>query len=240
MAKKKDSTALFEVISKTRETQHQAGFSVPTWMGTDKQPDDSTVSEPPPTPKSRPTASKPATLAGEPIVSTAGGRLSISLSQRACLAVAAGLVVLMALMFVLGRVTADDSKPAEGDGPQKAGITNGNGGKAKYEPVAGKYYLLIQKLKSNRTVDRNEAERVMAYLKENRLDAWIYEAPDGYAVFSTKEYDKDDRMSAAAKADVIERVCKNYVTKYSPNYKYRQPRDTNGQIAPELYRVASD
>ncbi len=238
MARKKDTTALFEVISKARETQHQAGFTVPTWMGTDKQPEDKedkVKSEPPP--KSKPAVSRPVMSTGEPMVSIDGGRLRISLSQKASLAATIGMVVLLVAVFVLGRATAGGK--VETGGMDNVAGTNNHGTPAKYQPVAGKYYLLIQKMNSNSTLDKNEAAYVVNYLKEkSHLDAWVANIKDSNgdipAIFAAEEFDSD-RITPAVEntALLFEEACAEYKRNNRTKYPFTQPR-VNGKIKPKL------
>ncbi len=233
MAKKKDTTALFEVISKARETQHQSGFTVPSWMGTDKQPDENVKDEP--SPKSKPVISKPVMSTGEPMLSIAGGRLRISLNQKAGMVAAIGLIALLVIVFILGRVTAGgkadvDSKDAV------TGTKNGSGTVKKYQPVAGKYYLLIQKMNSSSTLDKNEAAFVVDFLRKNsRLEAWVADFQGATAIFAAEEFENGNITSAVLNlASSFEKACAEYKRQYGTNYSFEQPRE-NRKMKPKLY-----
>jgi len=139
VAKKKDSMALFEVISNQRDTSDGPNVSIPRWMGKPAEPElaqpvEAPVAEPvapepaapvakPPKPepvKSRP--AKPRTLAesaaaitftapAEPMVSVEDGRLKLSLGHVSAALGVAGVLVLLVVSFTLGRWTAGPRQP---------------------------------------------------------------------------------------------------------------------------------
>ncbi|MCK4602612.1 MAG: hypothetical protein KAU28_09110, partial [Phycisphaerae bacterium] len=125
MAKKKNSVALFEVISKARERHSQDGMAVPNWMGKGDQQEQEEV--PAVAEKTLPPKSSfISSTYVEPMVSITGGRLRLTLNQTSCIVIAAGLIVLLASAFFLGRLSAGSGQEPHSPGSE-AGIVNGGG-----------------------------------------------------------------------------------------------------------------
>jgi hypothetical protein len=117
VTKKKDSVALFEVISKSRQKRGDSDLGVPGWI------------EPPEAPRQQ--AEKPSVPARqaaaipqapsrpvEPAIGVVGGRLTVSLNYVSCMVIAMGLLVLLLAAFWLGRATGGAAKGE----PTEAGV----------------------------------------------------------------------------------------------------------------------
>ncbi len=162
MSKKKNSVALFEVIQKTDEKDHEPVLGVPGWMnGKPEQPPEEHP-QPPEHPEPdvlSQSLPRPAGISGgpfsrpeEPVVSRLQKRVRLSLSPVAAAAVSAALLALLALAFLLGRWTKP-SRPAEPASKTsvKAGLASPDKPKEKpHQPPTkrekGKHYLIIQNL----------------------------------------------------------------------------------------------
>jgi len=169
LAKKKDAVALFEVISKTRQKRSEAGLGVPVWMS--GEPADS--AQPPSAPSAtsaaparRPERSRPA-LPAAPMIASDGKRLTFSLNYYVCVGVLAGAVLLLTLVFYLGYLAG------AGGGGSVASAPAGR--------IAGKYYLIIERLRGATEADRAEADRIVSFCAEHGEPAIGGEMPAGDA-----------------------------------------------------------
>ena len=122
LAKRKDSIALFEVVSKGKASKVRPDMSVPGWMKSEG-PEPGPAAEPAsPSPKEQADAPKLSGRwrAGEwLLVSISGSRLRLSLSYMSCTVAVGGMVVLLSLAFWLGRASARYIRqaPASDAGP---------------------------------------------------------------------------------------------------------------------------
>ncbi len=157
MGKKKDSVALFEVITRNKERQSKKDLGVPGWMGKAGQapqeqqaprqeapPEESQQQQapaPPPQqraeqvppetePETRAARAQPAKRLSAPSVSTEGGRLKLSLDYISCTAIAVGFIVLLAVAFWLGRTTSPQAPAQQAgmDAPYNPAVTGGRDG----------------------------------------------------------------------------------------------------------------
>ena len=152
MARKKDTVALFEVLSKTKQREEQGTLEVPGWMDKEAVPASEGGIEnrpgldiPAPTPRSAPSSAP----AAEGAVSTAGGRLHLSLNYISATVAIAAFVVLLVAAFMLGRKTTP-TEPAAISGmdvelkkdllDKNAGRTGTAGQTPQRQP--GKFYLV--------------------------------------------------------------------------------------------------
>ncbi len=208
MARKKNSIALFEVISKSRANQEQLDMNVPEWMGgqSAQPPSEQSV-------KAKPkAAAKAASGPSDARVSTDGGKLRLCLDYTSCSVLAGVLILLLAITFVLGRATVGNSAgPDKAD--QSAGVTGGEtdggtaSGTANIQPrVVGKYYLVIQALK-----DEDEADKIVAYLGENDIGAQVMQYQDNLIVWSLDPYDIGDSPQAMQYIEAIKELGQRYL-----------------------------
>jgi len=237
VVRKKDSVALFEVISKIRSGSGGANMSVPGWMINPKGREGS-IPEEVPVPKPKPAAKRAPPQ--EAIISTDKGRLRVSLNYVSCMVVAAGLVVLLLAAFWLGRATGGTAQ-----GPQKAGIgdTSGEGasrvGAVKEESelprrIAGRYYMVIQDLKGNDRATREEAHRIAKFCVDNGEPVTVNINEEGsIVVWSLKPFRKDDTEGTRNYAGLVEELGKRYFREYH-TYDFRQPRQIGGGISPVM------
>ncbi|MHC4294337.1 MAG: hypothetical protein ACYSTL_01995 [Planctomycetota bacterium] len=224
MAKKKNSAAFYEVLSKSRERRSEAGLSVPRWMGHSVEP-------------SEPVSAKPVDSAApvsEQIVSTSTGRLEFSLNYVSCLVAALALLLLLILAFWAGRwstttalipstkVTKSATPPSPPSPPRQSGVR-----------VPGKYYLIIQGLQGMTDEHKAAAEKIRQFLQREGVECdvavWPH-APKQYVVWSRRGFDSETSDEAMAYVRQIEGLGKKYFTQ-GGNYDFRQ-RDRDGNIRP--------
>jgi len=142
VTKKKDSVALFEVISKSRQKRGDSDLGVPGWIEPPEAPPQQAEAPPvpvrqaeaPPSPARQAAAipqapSRPV----EPAIGVVGGRLMVSLNYVSCLVIAMGLLVLLVAAFWLGRATGGAARVE----PTEAVGTGLNEGKSTGETIAG-------------------------------------------------------------------------------------------------------
>lgn len=228
VAKKKDSVALFEVISKSKQKCRESGMAVPSWMGpadAESDADRSQFETPPvqrvPTPAHAPT---------EPMLSTDGGRLKMSLNYVSCIVICCGIVLLLVLAFWLGRTTA--SLSAVGDSAKtlpkqtaKADISERPSTPAQREP--GKYYLVIQGLQGLTQEHLSAAWDIQRYLKSNGIVANVMTysgKPKQYIVWSMDGFDSATSQNANGFVKTIEELGRRYKAQ-GGKYDFRQRPD---------------
>ncbi len=240
VAKRKDSAALFEVISKARQSDSESGLDVPGWM--DNKNDESAASlEPTARPKLKPLGgvSSQQKEGSAPVVSTTEGRLQLSLSYTGGTVIAVVLVLVIAAAFMLGRKTAQPSAPVT-DSLDAALNTDlmGDAGNASASEAAGssaggvrqtgKWYLVIQELKGNSPQDQAEAWRIVDFCKQHGEYADVVEFPrrKKVAVWSLTGFDSGSSDGALEHAGLIENVGKLYFKKFRTyNFKQNDPEN---------------
>ncbi|MFW6132622.1 MAG: hypothetical protein ACOC8F_01905 [Planctomycetota bacterium] len=288
MTRKKDSVALFEVISKARPgRQQQTGIDVPNWMGrkdasgdaagesSDQRDAEASAAEAeqgapsgaPSAPSRSPALPKrAATRTGaaptgsaampgsEPTLARVGDRIRLSVTDVTAAVVAAGLVGLLVLAFLVGRWTkGSDDGPAEAglaqttdkadDADGKTGDTQ-NGGAQTPVRQAGKYYLVIQNLGTYRpdTSDGRDKEeaarRIKAWLDERGLGATLNTGQAGgrkqLIVWSTRAFDSPRDEAALSFAREIQELGREYL-RSGGRYNFLQER--NGEFDPMFLRA---
>ena len=236
MVRKKDSVALFEVISKSRGKHQESGMSVPRWITGSEEPEE------PASPEERlrvepdrpaPTMREPSGPA-EPMFATSGRRLKVSLNYLSCTIVVLGLVLALAGAFALGRATAPAS-PVEKPGKTTAGTRQVKGPVRGTRPpvtrnprrVLGKYYLVIESLKGKGLKDRAEAERIAEFCKQNGEPADVQSMGTKYIVWSLTGFDSPRSEAAIRHARFIQDNLGKEYFKPSENriYKFLQMKD---------------
>jgi hypothetical protein len=212
VGKKKDSVALFEVISKSRQKRSEAGLNVPGWMGRGVP-----GGEPPERAEGAGEVEMPGPLP-EPVVSTAGGRLRLSLNYVTALVAVVGMVLLLVLAFWVGRWSVHASAAnATGPDAQTAGLTGEQTptppGPATPGRVPGKHYLVIQGLQGMTQQKRDDAETIVKWLKKEGIAADIgrYRGdPEQYIVWSLNKFDSPSSAEAEGFVDTIEELGRRY------------------------------
>lgn len=151
MSKKKNTMALYEVISNAPQRRRQ-DLAVPTWMAEGEEPPAGEGQAPPPmpeaetapAPRQKPTPPPTQRTAfplssGEPVIGRSGDRWNFSLSLRASAIVLGGLVAVLVIVFLLGRWSkgGESLSAAVLMNPRPAPPTT---------RVAGKSYLVIVSL----------------------------------------------------------------------------------------------
>lgn len=176
MARKKNSVALFEVISKTKDGRGRVDIRIPNWAGGQAQSADAGANPQdtsPPIPDQH--------VAGgftSALEDTAPRRLTVTLNYVSCAVVVVGLMVLVGGAFWLGRATGSA-------GPVRAagvGLPSGNKAKTPAKPpipkrVVGKYYLVIQQLPGKSTQDLVDARGIEKFCNANKVAAEVWQTP---------------------------------------------------------------
>lgn len=227
MVKKKDSIALFEVISKSRANQEQLDMNVPAWMG--GQAGEPATEQSVKAKATKGKAKPPPSEWSDAIVSTDGGKLRLSLDYTSCSVLAGVLLLLLAIAFVLGRATAGGETGPETAGPAAGGETPAamGGEIATMQPrVTGKYYLVIQGMQGETQAIRTEADKIVTYLGENNIAAEVRLWPGNprqFIVWSLDPYDIHDSPEARQYVENIEALGQRYLAG-GGNYGFKQAK----------------
>lgn len=231
MVKKKNSVALFEVISKARSSDAESGMSVPAWMTPPGKQDPRADGD-----KTAESARPASRSAAEPVVSTASGRLRLSLNYVSCTAISFSLVVMLLLAFWLGRTTA---RPAGGE-TQQASLTLVDDSAStaaemapQIERIPGKYYMVIQDLQGNDQKKEAEAYRIADYCTANGEPASVNEYQKSIVVWSRKPFDRGDRQAIRSHALMLEKLGQGYRQQYR-TYDFRQRRQSGSELDPTM------
>ncbi|MBS3820902.1 MAG: hypothetical protein GVY16_03485 [Planctomycetes bacterium] len=200
-------------------------------------------------PEQKETTPPPASAGrSEPWLSIAGQRVSISLSVLKAMVAIGVVMILLVLMFLLGRLTAPKTfAPAE---PADAGqaeipalppIEGLRPMSPTTEPVKAtqtgqrdprRQYLVIQTLSGTDDEDLAEAERIMQFAARHDLPADIQIMGTGdnrrYVVWSLLGVADRDSDAAAEHVRKVERVGKAYFETYG-TYDFRQQRQGRAQ-----------
>ena len=221
MGKKKDSVALFEVISKSRQKRSEAGLSVPQWMGRGVP-----VGEPP-EPTDGPRKVELSSPRPAPMVSTEGGRLRLSLNYVSALVGIVAVALLMVLAFWIGRWSVH--APAGGATDTGADTANIAGQLQKqFTPatpsrVPGKYYLVIQGLQGMTQQKLQDAEDIVRWLKGYETAAEIRELAKykQYIVWSLQGFESSDSAEAMGFVETIELLGRRYKADKGGKYDFK-------------------
>jgi hypothetical protein len=253
MAKRKDSLALFEVFAK----KPSASPSVPAWVQKPAQPAGQPGAAAPAQPQDAPppdggtqvsqepsvTSMEPPALPQDEPASTAGatpgwfeqagGKVRLTLPTIAWLGVGAGMLALVMVAFLLGRMFPPVDQAL---GPILAGSGSGNGvespggdadGARSGKRIAGKYYLVIQGIKDKNETHYKDAEAIVAFLKQNGVPASVHELRSSYIVWSEQPMDRPDDAKALEYAKTIEELGKKY--KAVGGYDFNQKGNPGGK-----------
>jgi len=224
VTKRKNSVALFEVIAKERQERREGRLNVPSWMGRPPAEGQQAVAAP-----KRPTVEEPAP--GEPIVSTSGGRLRLSLNYVSCLVAAGVLLILLLLAFWLGRATVGDSQAS----PTQASVgdARAEGDAAARVPAQqptrepGKHYLVIQGMQGTSDANRRDADKIVNYLRDHDVEADVQKypgRPEQYIVWSFEGFDSPTSREALDYAKMIEVLGERYLRE-GGRYNFKQVRE---------------
>jgi len=262
VAKRKDSIALFEVITKRRS---DANLNVPPWMGAKGTADAQELPPGPPTvptvPTAQPAVPGAASRAWSSLASGAGGQLTLKLSYTHLLLAAAVLVLVLIVSVWIGYSLASAPSPAKpaanatmankvplgqhvvaGPGVAKSGTPVAEAQASTAARVSGKYYLVIQSLVGASKEDQVEAEQIRAWCAQHDEPATVAThtlAKTGrsrFIVWSLRPFDSSSSAEALNYGRKIEALGKKYNAQYK-RYDFRQQRD--GKYDPwfEVYRA---
>ena len=180
-----------------------------------------------------------------PLVSTTGGRLTLSFNHVSCVVVTVGLVLLLAGAFALGRADRRGKEPVtteNGTEKTEAGL----GDKVSPPPVrqreSGKYYMIIQRLGPVSESARKEGERIVDFCKKwgEQATVELFENPrtkkEFLAVWSLTPFDSLTGESNDAHAKLIEGMGKEYFAKHG-NHRFQQRLREDSPLAPTFVQV---
>jgi hypothetical protein len=220
VAKKKNSLALFEAISRSREKQPKEGMGVPNWMGAQApQSGQGPTATGETGPQPGGTVHSASMSSG--LTASSPGPIAISLSRPAAAVIVAMFAVAVALAFLAGRMTA---RPAATNAGSPTVIENAGGPERGSlvdqlpARVPGKHYLVIQAMKGDSQQDHDDALKIATWLtKEKNEPAEVCQFSGGskaYFVWSFKPFDSDKGPQAEAYAKKIEELGQQYKKLY--------------------------
>jgi len=208
--RRKDSVALFEVISKGKVKR-------PADEG---EADADIASQTPPLPQSQdlaPDGGSADDVQQTPQFAGLDRRISLSLNYASCIAAAMGLVVLLGTMFWLGRITAgriDSSAPvatSETGADAPAGQGDSSRSSRQATRISGKYYLIVDRMLPGLTQDSKlDAEAIIEWLKTKGHEATLAIMGTRYVVLSSRPFDSMKSEQAKNFALTIDALGRSY------------------------------
>lgn len=201
MAKRKDSTALFEAISKSKEKHSKEGFVVPSWMRNRAQQSSTAAPERSPSPAQ---VSLQAS-SGEPRANWK----QLASQHRLGLLAAAAVVVILAV-FLAGRTSRDQANDAQ----PLPDMTANNVPGAPETPskrIPGKYYLVIQVVPESKASDAAKIADWLTKVKGEPAEVRTmpYKGQTLSVVWSLRGLDNKEQVDDYARK--IETMGKEYV-----------------------------
>jgi hypothetical protein len=234
LGKRKNSAALFELISKGKQSKVEQDVSVPGWMKDD--PNSAGVGQESAEPETggtvaiRPTAEK--------VFSTVGGRLRLSLSYMSASLLIVGVIVLLAVTFWLGQFSAGYVTASADDAAALADdvLSAGRQETLLAQPTreVGKYYMVIQDLQRSAN-PLEEGQRIVEFLAGREEAAEVIEYGDRYVVWSFEAFDTTTGPGIEKYALWIEKIGDLYFEKHE-THSFRQRR-RDGRLDPLMLRA---
>ena len=218
MPKKKNASALFEVISAAKQ-KNESTLDVPDWI-------QSPVGSTPAAPKKTKAKAEPIA----PPISIADQKIDFSLNYVSIGIAAGGLILLLLFAFLIGRGSAspESAQPA-GQQQLAAGLQE-----------AGKHYLMIQLLDGSTDDDIQDASRIVAYLAKFDVQAnYLRFGSDRLIVCSQQAFEDPQSSEAVLHADWVTSIGKKYSAETASKYKLRQakPSTTGNQVGWPWYKL---
>lgn len=242
MAKKKRAKALFEVMADDKESRHEVNMGVPDWMEK-KTPQESKPAKPESSLQADArltriqTEAPRAAESDKPIVSTAGGRLTVSLNYVSCTVAMLAIVLLLVVAFVLGRMSVTSGqRPRKPASPART-LRKAEASKTKAETSgtakpkdAVKYCLVIQVMGGRTEQLLADAKAIIKYCETAGYPARLAEndARDDYFVWSAEAYDSPTSNKAKTYVAEIHALGQRYKADTGKNYDFKQ-LDNKGQ-----------
>ncbi len=242
MAKKRNSEALFEVISRTRDSQDPSMIHVPAWMSK-KPPEQDAADGDEPKQQAQaeqaqpmqPLDAAPAKPRSfeilRPLLAIGDKRVAISLNYLWCGVLGLAMVTLVLSAFLLGWKMGgpSDVRPRE-PVPEKREVlgeedlTTTTPPAPLPERVDGKYYMLIQGVGSVGEQHLAEAKKIVDYCAKANLPADIGQMrdPTQYVVWSLTGFDSPDSPEAKKYFEQIKALGKKYKADHG-TYEFKQP-----------------
>jgi hypothetical protein len=162
--------------------------------------------------------------AGNPIWSTDGERLTLSLNYISCMVVSMGVLLVVVLAFFLGRMTASPETT-----PAKAQST-------VIKREVGKFYMVIQTLSGGNTAaTRAEANRIADFCNKNGEPAEVKSLRGNLIVWSARPFDSKVGEEVRGHALSLQNeLGPKYANQYASKYRFAQPQ-RNGKLAPIMF-----
>jgi hypothetical protein len=105
------------------------------------------------------------------------------------------------------------------------------------ERIAGKYYLIIDRMQGIAQKDRADAEAIITYLKEKGESATLNKLANRYLVWSLRPFDSPRSPEAMEFARSIERLGQQYrPPRGRSKYTFSQHKP-GGELDPSYYRA---
>lgn len=250
MTRKKDSVALFEVMSKKSEAGRFKPETDRARAGEQAERPSASGDSSSPGGVRAPAETQPQPKA--PTARVDGNRLRISLSYAGCIAASLAFLVLLGGAFMLGRQTAPGEPDGQGptdpggkqftssfDAPYKPEVTNGKvpPPDQTHQREKRKYYLVIQGMQGLGDQYVAKAQAILDYLKTINEPATLGEYqgnPKQVIVWSLRGFDRTDSPEALKFVAAIEKAGKDY-SDLGGRYDFRQ-RDRAGRLRPWFIR----
>jgi hypothetical protein len=208
VAKKKDSLALFEAISRTKDAPRPTAPQAPQTGG----------DVPPP-------------------LTTAGAR-KLTVSAPVVVAAIVGAAALVAGAFAIGRLgtaaprqeqAQQQLSPAAWQPPPAETPASAPA------RVKGKYYLIVQRLQDDTPADAAEGERIVKFLAQRGEQAELVKGgktKQFYAVWSMRAFDDPSTQAARDFASHVEKLGAEYIKLYPGTYKFQQRTAPSAPLTP--------
>lgn len=259
MAKRKDSLALFEVFGqKPTPASNPAGGASDAQSPVQQSPAPATepvqaqvnksvaaaASVAPPLPDrpapDRVAQTDQAQSIWQKLQAGQGKTLDLKLSQMHVILAGVGLLVVLGLAFMAGRMTAGGMKSESpvgpitgGNAPEGSGSTDTTAGTGETTKVGnrivGKYYLVIQGIPGKTPEHYQDAQEIVDFLKENDVRASIHELSQSYIVWSEEPMDRPDDKKALDYVRKIEDLGDKYKEKAKGKYNFSQKGGRDGK-----------
>lgn len=179
---------------------------------------------------------------GEPVLSIAGRRVTLSLNYVSCVVVGMGVVLALLVAFALGRLSVD-RVPRPAEGPQSARPQAGpdadkgpSPGAAPPGPrrISGKQYLVISQMDGRTAAHRAAAEKIVAYCQAVRGDrATVVDDGRQYMVLSGVPFGSGTSSEALVYAADMHNLGLRYKTDEDGRFDFNQ-LDSQGGLAPRF------
>ena len=261
VAKKKNSMALFEVISKSRDKNPDSEVLVPDWVKPGQQAPDaqaSAILEPiapepeieTPAPQDEQAVSEAPTPSAPvlPTTSTWEPRPSSDAPKTSDLPVwstdggrlTLSLNYVSCLVVSTGVLLLIAGAFWLGRTTAPSPVIPGRTGQPVVKRQVGKYYMVIQTLDGFTTATMAEAKQIVKFCSASGEPSEVKQVGKNLIVWSATPFDSRNSEEVIAHALFVQNeLGVKYARKYGSKYKFRQPQK-NGKLVPVLYPYTRD